>query len=151
MGLAVGAAVIVVLLAGATMWSVSSQKLVRQVGEIYPLGAVSYIHQNHLQGPILNELSWGGFLIYAAPDIPVAMDGRTNVHTQDEIMRAMPLWDGEPGWQNRPELVRANLVITSRVWPLALLLRSDPRFRIAYEDNTAVLFEAVHPDTSVRR
>ena len=148
MRVAVGAAVIVVLLTGATVWPVSSQRLLRQVAATYPVAAVNFIHQNHLQGPILNELSWGGFLIYAAPEMPVSMDGRTNVHTQDEILRAMPLWDGEPGWQNRPELQHANLVITSHVWPLSVLLRSDPRFRLAYEDDTAVLFEAVHAEKS---
>ena len=73
------------------------------------------------------------------------MDGRTNVHTQDEIVNALPLWNGEHGWQDRPELQHANLVISNHSWPLALLLRSDPRFRLVYEDKTAVLFQAVHP------
>jgi hypothetical protein len=40
------------------------------------------------------------------------------------------------------------LIISDHQWPLAFLLRSDPRFRIAYEDDTAVLFEAVHPEKS---
>lgn len=143
---AVVAAVAVALLTGASVWSLSSQRLLRQVAESYPLGAVSYIHQHHLQGPLLNELSWGGFLIYAVPDIPVSMDGRTNVHTQDEILRSFPLWNGESGWQNRPEIQHANLIISDHSWPLAFLLRSDPRFRLVYEDKTAVLFEAVHAD-----
>ncbi len=140
---AVGGSVVLLLVMGAGIWSLTSQKLLRQVAATYPLGAVGYIHQNHLQGPMLNELSWGGFLIYAVPEIPVAMDGRTNVHPQDEILRALPLWNGEAGWQNRPELRNANLVIADHSWPLSNLLRSDPRFRVAYEDSTAVLFEAV--------
>lgn len=143
---AVAASVALLLLIGAGIWSLTSQRLLRQVAETYPLGAVRYIHQNHLQGPMLNELSWGGFLIYAVPEIPVAMDGRTNVHAQDEILRALPLWNGEAGWQNRPELQGANLVISNHAWPLAYLLRGDPRFRVVYEDSTAVLFEAVHGD-----
>ena len=143
--LAVATAVALILLTGGVLWSVSSQKMLRQVADAFPLGAVGYIHQNHLQGPLLNELSWGGFLIYAVPDIPVAMDGRTNVHSQDEIVNALPLWNGEHGWQERPELQHANLVISNHSWPLALLLRSDPRFRLVYEDKTAVLFQAVHP------
>lgn len=146
MRLTVAATVLVSLLAGASVWGLSSKALLRQVAETFPVGAVEYIHRNHLQGPLLNELSWGGFLIYTVPEIPVAMDGRTNVHSQDEILRASPLWNGEVGWQNRPELQRANLVISNRWWPLAVLLRSDPRFRIAYEDRTCVLFEAVHPN-----
>jgi hypothetical protein len=145
--LAVAATVILILLTGASVWSLSSQRLLSQVAQTYPLGAVNYIHQNHLQGPLLNELSWGGFVIYAAPEIPPSMDGRTNLHTQDEILHTFPLWNGEAGWQNRPELQRANLILSNHSWPLAFLLRSDPRFRIAYEDRTAVLFEAVHPSS----
>jgi len=49
------------------------------------------------------------------------------------------------GWQNRPEVKRANLIISNHWWPLVVLLRSDPRFRVVYEDRTSVLFEAVHP------
>jgi len=145
MRLAVAATVFVSLLAGANVWGLSSKELLRQVAETYPVGAVEYIHRNHLQGPLLNELSWGGFLIYAVPEIPASMDGRTNVHSQDEILRAYPLWNGEMGWQNRPELKSANLIISNHWWPLVVLLRSDPRFRVVYEDRTSVLFEAVHP------
>lgn len=151
MRVAVPVSVFLVLLAGASLWPLSSRMLLRQVAEQYPLGAAAYIRQNHLHGPLLNELSWGGFLIYAVPDVPVSMDGRTNVHSQDEILGAVPLWNGAAGWQDRPELQNANLVISDHSWPLALLLRSDPRFRVAYEDNTAVLFEAVHPQNTESR
>lgn len=146
MRLAVAVAVALILVGGAVAWSISSQRMLRQAADKFPLGAVNYIHKNHLQGPLLNELSWGGFLIYALPEIPVAMDGRTNVHTQNEIVHALPLWNGEPGWQQRPELQQANVVISDPSWPLAVLLRSDPRFRLVYQDKTAVLFQAVHAE-----
>ena len=146
--LAVAATVVLIQMAGATVWPLSSQKLLRQVAQNYPLGAANFIQRNHLKGPMLNELTWGGFLIYSVPDIPVAMDGRTNVHSQDEIFRTFPLWNGTAGWHDRPEVQNANLIISDHQWPLAFLLRSDPRFRIAYEDDTAVLFEAVHPEKS---
>jgi hypothetical protein len=143
MRLAVAAAAVVILLAGASMWSLSSKKLLAQVAETYPVGAVHFIQRNHLQGPLLNELSWGGFLIYTVPEVPPSMDGRTNVHSQDEILRALPLWSGEVGWDKNPELARANLVISNHSWPLAHLLLSDARFRVVYQDHTAVLFQAV--------
>jgi hypothetical protein len=123
----------------------------RQVAAGFPVGAAAYIRQNHLQGPLLNELSWGGFLIFAVPGVPVSMDGRTNVHSQDEILSSIRLWSGEPGWQHRPEIENANLVISDRSWSLARLLRGDPRFRIAYEDETTVLFEAVHSQNTENR
>jgi hypothetical protein len=141
--LAVGAAVALILLTGASVWSLSSKALLKQVADHFPLGSVAYIREHHLPGPLLNELSWGGFIIYALPEIPPAMDGRTNVHSQDSILNAIPLWDGAHGWQDRPELKTANLVLSNHDWALALLLRSDPRFRIVYEDKTSVLFERV--------
>jgi hypothetical protein len=144
MRLAVSVTVFLLLLAGASAWSLNSKALLRQVTETYPVGAVSFIHRNHLQGPLLNEFSWGGFLIYAVPEIPPSMDGRTNVHTQQEILAAYPFWNGEPGWDKRPELQSANLVLSNHSWPLGSLLRNDPRFRVVYEDRTSVLFEAVH-------
>ena len=144
--LAVAAAVALILLTGASVWSLSSKALLKQVADNFPLGSVAYIHEHHLHGPLLNELSWGGFLIYALPEIPPAMDGRTNVHSQDSIVHALPLWNGEHGWRDRPELKSANLVVSNHEWPLALLLRSDPQFRIAYEDKTSVLFERIAPD-----
>jgi hypothetical protein len=146
MRLAVATTVLLLLVAGASYWHMTSQVLLRRVSQAYPLGAVAYIHKHDLQGPLLNEFSWGGFLIYAVPNIPVAMDGRTNVHTQDEVLRAMSLWKGEAGWQNQPELRRANLVIGSHWWPLTGLLRKDPYFKVVYEDMVSVLFEAVHSD-----
>ncbi len=145
---AVAVTVLLVLIAGASVWSLTSRALLGKVAEVFPVGAVSYIHRNHLQGPLLNEFTWGGFLIYAVPEIPPSMDGRTNVHTQDEIFSAGSLWNGEPGWEKRPELQSANLVISNHSWPLAFLLRNDPRFKIVYEDRTSVLFEAVHADKS---
>lgn len=143
MRLAVAATVLVALLAGASAWNLSSRQLLNQVTETFPVAAVSYIHRNHLQGPLLNEMTWGGFLMYAMPEIPPAMDGRTHIHTQEELLRALPLWNGEAGWQNRPELQSANLVLSNHWWPLTVLLRNDPRFRVAYEDKTSVLFVAV--------
>lgn len=142
--------VLLLLVAGASVWSLNSHGLLDQVALNFPIGAVKYIRAHHLQGPLLNELSWGGFLIYAVPEVSPSMDGRTNVHSQAEILRADALWNGEAGWEKRPELQSANLVISNHSWPLAALLRNDRRFRVVYEDGTAVLFQAVRPDRANR-
>ena len=145
MRFAVSLAVIVVLVAAGMNSPYNSQRLLAQVRQEYPLAATKYIRQNHLQGPLLNEYSWGGFLIYALPEIPVAMDGRVNLHGQDALIKDLSLWNGEVGWQNLPELESANLVLASRTWTLPLLLQSDPRFKVIYQDPVSVLFQRVDP------
>lgn len=148
MRLVVAIALIVWLVAAAVTSPYNSQKLLAQVGGEYPLAATKYIRKNHLQGPLLNEFTWGGFLIYALPEIPVAEDGRVSVHGQEAVFRDLSLWNGEDGWQNRPELVNANLVIGRRTWPLTRLLQSDPRFKVVYSDPVSVLFQRVDPQTA---
>ena len=53
-----------------------SQDLERQVESISPVRALQYIKAHRLPGPMLNDYMYGGYLIWAAPEYPVMMDGR---------------------------------------------------------------------------
>ena len=114
--------------------------------ESFPAAAVEYIKREKLAGPIYNDFDWGGYLIWALPEHPVAVDGRTNLYGEARLIRAMDTWAGEKGWENDPELLKANIVIApkkrkDKVFPLTELLRQLPeRWRIVYEDDVAVLF-----------
>ena len=126
----------------------SNRDLSSLVGSEMPLGAVAYIHEHHLQGPIFNNFNWGGFLIYALPEIPIVIDGRTNVHGQDEIARSLETWHviGE-GWYDDPLLQKANLVIGDPTDPLTCVLRTDPHFKPVFHDGTVVLYQRILPAT----
>ncbi len=38
-------------------------------------------------GPVYNHLNWGGYLIWRWPHLPVAIDGRTNLHGEELLQR----------------------------------------------------------------
>lgn len=42
----------------------------------YPYGAVSYIKKNPVEGNMLNDYSWGGYLIWQLPEYKTFIDGR---------------------------------------------------------------------------
>lgn len=117
-----------------------------------PMGAVAYIHEHHLQGPIFNDFDWGGFLIYALPEMPVVIDGRTNVHGQDEIARSLQTWNvlGND-WYDDPLLQKANLVIADPQFALTYALRMDPHFKIVFHDKAVVLYQRVLPPTTISK
>ena len=138
--LGVAVCVLAVLAVSVRHYSVSNDWLSIQVAGNFPEGASRFVEQHHLGGPLLNDLSWGGFLMWRLPQLPVAIDGRTNVHGDARILEFANLWTGKPGWASDPELVKANLVITPRVSAIASLLRTDSRFEVAYEDVQAVVF-----------
>ncbi len=124
----------------------SNKYLLSLIARVMPVGAVAYTHEHHLPGPIFNDYDWGGFLIYALPEYPVAIDGRTNIHGEDEVGLSRDTWDLLPGWDENPLLNKANLVIGSPRKPLTNHLRKDPHFKVVYDDGTCVLFQRVSPD-----
>jgi hypothetical protein len=111
--------------------------------QLYPVRAAAYVREHAPPGPLFNSFNWGGYLIWALPEYPVSIDGRTNLYGSERIARSIRTWDGEPGWDADPELRSARLVIAPRARPLTRLLRERPNeWRVAYEDETAVVFVA---------
>jgi hypothetical protein len=124
----------------------SNRELLARAASQLPVGAVAFIHEHHLQGPIFNHFDWGGFLIYTLPEFPVSIDGRTNVHDQDELEHSFDTWDLVGNWHEDPMLVNANLVIGSPAFALSHALRLDPRFELVFNDGVSVVYQKVKPD-----
>jgi len=107
----------------------------------YPVRAVAFVRDHALPGPLFNDFDWGGYLIWALPEHPVAIDGRTNLYGSDRVLRNYRTLIGEGDWENDPDLTSARLVILSpKKWPLVDLLRQSDDWAVAYEDKTAVVF-----------
>jgi len=120
--------------------NVSENYLAKVVELHFPAEAVKFIRSSQLAGPLYNSLDWGGYLIWSLPELPVAMDGRTNLHGDQRIARSLATWNGSTAWEKDPELLQARLIIAETSKPLTYLMRSDRRYRLVYEDNTAAVF-----------
>jgi hypothetical protein len=122
-------------------YAVSDDFLEMQVAGNFPVPAAWFIEQHHLQGPLYNDFNWGGYLIWRLPQLPVAIDGRTNVHGDERVGHFGDMWLGKPVWANDPELLHANIVVANKEKALTSLLLFDRRFSILYEDVQAVIFQ----------
>jgi hypothetical protein len=142
--LVVGAVMAVLVVAGRFR-HISQEHLQAVLAERYPVAAAAIIEERGYPGPLYHHFDWGGYLIWRLPHLPVAMDGRTNVHGDARIERSLHTWTGKRGWTSDPELTAARLILAGVNWPLASLLRLDPRFTLVYEDAIAVVFTA-QPD-----
>jgi hypothetical protein len=119
---------------------VSENSLAKAVELRFPVQAVKFIKSSQLPGPLYNSLDWGGYLIWSLPELPVAVDGRTNLRGDERIASSVATWEGRIAWEKSPELLRARLIIAQAGKPLTYLIRGDPRYRLVYEDMTAVVF-----------
>jgi hypothetical protein len=107
--------------------------------------AAAFIEERGYPGPLYNPIDWGGYLIWRLPGLPAAIDGRTNLHGDRRIKRFADTWDGQPGWEDDPDLAAARLIILQPRAPLAALLRLDPRYTVVHEDPVAVVFVRADP------
>jgi hypothetical protein len=119
---------------------VSEKSLAKAVELRFPAQAVKFVRSSRVSGPLYNSLDWGGYLIWSLPELPVSMDGRTNLHGDERIARSLATWGGSTAWENDPELLRARVIIAQTGKPLTYLIRRDPRYQLVYEDNTAAVF-----------
>ena len=108
------------------------------VEQKFPAAAVRAIKAKHLNGPLFNHLDWGGFLIWH--DIPVAIDGRTNLYGDDRLEQSLKTWQGGRGWDSNADLLKAKLILADKHLPLVTILREDSRYRVLYEDDVAVVY-----------
>jgi len=138
--LALAVCIIAVLAVAWRRYDVTNMWIEMGLAGKYPEAAAQFIEKNHLQGPLYNDFSSGGFLIWRLPSILVSMDGRTNVHGDDRVKAYSDSLRGMPGWEKDPDLATANLIIWPTKSPLVELLRCDSRFRQVFTDPQATVF-----------
>jgi hypothetical protein len=136
----IASAALMVLAIGAS--GISNSKLEQSLASEYPVAAADFVDRHQLSGPLYNYFDWGGYLMWRLPNLPVSIDGRSNIHRIERIKQSAAVWNGEPGWESDPELSSAQLVIAENNLALTQLLRLDNHFQLLYEDHVAVIFIA---------
>jgi hypothetical protein len=113
--------------------------LLGRVAENLPVRACDYIRQQQLPAPLFNTQTWGSFLTWYLPEYPVAIDARRALYPgqwETDYFRVMkvlaPYQDFAPMMQARTLLLYNHSV-------MADALRNVAGFRVAYEDNLAVV------------
>lgn len=120
----------------------SSFKLTEDVNKKFPAGAVHFL-QTHPGRRTVNHYMYGGYMVWSSPEIPTFIDSRTDIFEyrgilQDyldliQLKRSIEVLDK----------YNAHFVLFPKADPLSYLLRHDPSWKVAYEDDGADIFERV--------
>ena len=125
----------------ATLAFPSRDNLERQVAEHTPARAVEFIKANHLSGPMLNEYGFGGYLIWAAPELPVMIDGRTDLYEWSGFLGEFGNWatlQSDP--RTLLEKYHVNFCLLTNQSPMVHVLPLLHEWRLVYSDGNAVIF-----------
>ena len=117
------------------------QNLIEQVQAKSPAKAVEFIQSHHLSGPIVNEYYFGGYLIWAAPELPVFVDGRADVFEETGVLADFGNW---ATLQSPPasllDRYDVNLCLMGAGSPMRFVLPLLPGWTLVYSDDLSVVF-----------
>jgi len=136
----VTAAVVLILLIAAPATDFTMRSIDRSISADYPVNALNFLRRNPVPGPLYNNLTWGGFLMWYLPELPVAVDGRNDLYGDDLDKLFYESESGFPSYATDPYLDQAGVVILDSKLPLAKLLTIDSRFSLVYHDDIATVF-----------
>jgi hypothetical protein len=123
------------------------QNLEAQVEEKSPVKAVQFIKDHQLSGPMVNEWLFGGYLIWAAPEHPVFIDGRGDMFS-GKVGEEFGKWATV---QSNPNSLLdqygIRFCLLARQSPMVFVLPQLPSWREVYSDNVSVIFARSEPST----
>lgn len=108
--------------------------------ETLPVDAVVYLNRMNPPGPMFNSYNWGGYLMFAAPNYPVFVDGRTDLYGSAFLSQWRDALYGVD-WKALFAQWGIRLVVIEHDSPLAGILRGDSAWRETYADPQASIFE----------
>ncbi len=146
--LGVAAAVAVILALVANGLDFSERGLDRAISANYPVNAINFLRRNPFPGPLYNNLTWGGFLMWYMPGDPVAIDGRNDLYGDDLDRIFFNSETAQNSYKTDPYLNQAGVVLLDSKLPLAKVLTIDPRFQLVFHDEIATVFARSNPPLS---
>jgi hypothetical protein len=115
--------------------------LARQVEQKSPTKAVKFMKTHHLSGRMLNEYSYGGYLIWEAPENPVFVDGRADIFEATGVLAEFGNW---ATLQSDPHTLldrySIDFCVLARQAPMVRVLPLLRSWTAVYADENAVIF-----------
>ncbi len=122
----------------------SRENLQAQVAATSPVRAVEFIKANHLSGPMLNDHAFGGYLIWAAPEHPVFLDGRTDVFEWTGVFGEFGNW---ATLRSDPDTLLKKygigFCLLNPESPMVRVLPLLPDWKVVYSDSNSVILARV--------
>jgi hypothetical protein len=117
------------------------QSIAQQMEESSPVKAVNFIKAHHISGNMLNDYTDGGYLIWAAPEHPVFMDGRADLYEFAGVLSEYGRWATLQSDSNTLlDKYKVDFCLLDRSAPIAHIMPLLQGWRSVYSDEKSVIF-----------
>ncbi|MCD4686731.1 MAG: hypothetical protein K8S97_12415, partial [Anaerolineae bacterium] len=136
---------LILVLFGALVKIVSAldAELVREAQrDRFPVELATYLDDTPPPGKIFNSYNWGGYLMFAAPDVPVYVDGRTDLYDDAFLRQYLDIVFIREGWAEALDEQDVSYIAIEAQSVLAVMLRTMPEvwFEQQFDDGRSALF-----------
>ncbi len=126
---------------GKVLLVLEPKSLAAETRAYLPVGAVEYLQQNPPAREMFNSYNWGGYLMFALPEMPVFVDGRTDLYGDTFLTQYLQATTGADGWRETLEQYGIQSAVIETGSGLARRLREEPGWTEVYSDSMASVFE----------
>jgi hypothetical protein len=113
--------------------------------DFFPVAAVEWARANNVDGRILNDFVWGGYILYAWPEQRIYIDGMTCFLGSDVMRSYLKIYWLDPGWREEMQQWGMTLALVPPKTRIAAALLESGEWTTRYRDDTAVLLERTSP------
>ena len=121
-----------------------ADQLMSRISQNFPVKACDYIQANHMEQPLFNAYSWGGFLTWYLPEYPVTIDNRVEMYGDDLLGQYFETVGGKQLLESEPMVSRARTLLLERQSAMAKALTDLPglsaQYRLVYSDEIASVY-----------
>lgn len=91
-----------------------------------PVEAAAFLNESPPPGAMFNSYNWGGYLMFAAPDVPVYVDGRTDLYDDAFLREYLKITYLRDDWRGKLDAQNIGFVVIEADSVLAAALRDRP-------------------------
>lgn len=106
----------------------------------FPIAALEAVPPEGLPPEMFNQMRWGGYILYAYPEIRIFMDGHADYFGEELTREYLGIRHLAPGWEEGLDRYGVNWTLTMPMAPISQALTLSPEWRRVYEDGTAVIY-----------
>jgi hypothetical protein len=119
----------------------SRQSITQQMEASNPVRAVKFIEDHHISGHMLNEYIYGGYLIWAAPEHPVFVDGRADLFEFAGVLKEYGEWATLESDPNALlDKYKIDYCLLERGAPIARVMQLLKGWKSVYSDEKTIIF-----------
>lgn len=132
--------------AGAkTIYEMQPERLAQLRASRLPISAVEHLSGDDVQGAMFNSYNWGGYLIWALDDLPVFVDGRTDLYGDEILSPYLTMYLNDGDSMALLDQYTINTIVVETFSPIGVDLASNEDWMVVYDDDLAVVLERKVP------